>query len=70
MKKSDLAIAIMGPGKPVGAELEDDSGDLGDPVHMAAQEMLTAIKKNDGKALAEAIRAAVMACGNGYSEDD
>ena len=58
-----MALAILGMGKtkregmPI-AVPEDESGD--DPVHAAAIEVLRAVKANDGVALAEALRAAVM----------
>ena len=67
MKKAgdDVAMAILGMGpKPSVADGDgmdmEDNGD--EALEMASEEMMAAIKKNDGKAFAEALRAAIAAC--------
>lgn len=62
MKGDKVALAVLGmpPRGEHSSASEEDSDE--NAVHMAAQEMLAAIKANDGVALAEALKAAVMAC--------
>ncbi len=60
-KVNPAAMAILAM-KPKSAEPEESEDDDGDALHMAAVEMLQAVKANDGKALAEALRAAIISC--------
>lgn len=67
MKKAgdDVAMAILGMGpkpsheKEMDMDMEDDGDEA---LEMASEEMMSAIKRNDGKAFAEALRAAITAC--------